>query len=513
EGHYVLTDDSRANTQDNNASYREVVVGSPSAGQFNLVINPGWATQRGQPAVRAWRDSDPSVVETDIRVPGEGLFILAAKASDTGTGVWRYSYALQNLNSDRSARAFAIQLPNGAVISNVGFHDIGYHSGEPIAHDPWSVTITDESITWSTTTYDANPNANALRYDTIYNFYFDANIGSGVSKSTVGLFKPGAPTEITATTTGPRLEVIDCNRNDIADACDLDCGGIACVPPCGVSIDCNGNGVPDECESDCNGNGIADACDIAACPPGDLACADCNDNIVPDGCEADCDGNGIPDACDQLYDCDGDGVTDCFDLCPCTTPVGSCVPPAIVGCLYRVGICIPNYPRYACIGQGGKPLCSASEPGSCDGLPCPESLCVLGCLLGDFDADGDLDSNDFAIFLAAFGHRLGDPEYNPDADMMDDDGIITLVDYQLWLEIYRGFVGNSSASAPLPGGLGDLNGDGDVDLADFADLQSCVNSVLELSLPCIVKFDFDGNQRVDLDDFAAFQMVFLGPQR
>jgi Ca2+-binding EF-hand superfamily protein len=191
------------------------------------------------------------------------------------------------------------------------------------------------------------------------------------------------------------------------------------------------------------------------------------------------------------------------------------VPPAIVCCRYpnQPDWPVPNYPRYACIGQGGTPLCSASEPGSCDALPCPESLCQFGCLLGDFDGDGDLDGNDFAIFLAAFGHRLGDPEYNPNADMMDDDGIITLVDYQLWLEIYRGFVGNSSASAPQPGVLGDLDADGDVDLADFADMQSCVSSVPEMSLPCIVKFDFDGNQRVDLDDFAAFQMVFRGPQR
>ena len=123
-----------------------------------------------------------------------------------------------------------------------------------------------------------------------------------------------------------------------------------------------------------------------------------------------------------------------------------------------------------------------------------------------------MDGNDFAIFLAAFGRSVGDPEYNSDADI-DEDGTVTLADYQLWLQLYRGFVGNSYASAPQPGVLGDLDADGDVDLGDFADLQSCVNMAPEMSLPCIVKFDFDGNQRVDLDDFAAFQVVFRGPQR
>ncbi|MEK7711308.1 MAG: hypothetical protein AAB341_05370 [Planctomycetota bacterium] len=446
EGHYVLPDDSRANTQDNNASYREVVVGNPSSGHFALVINPGWATQRGQPAVRAWRDADSSVVETDIRVPGEGLFVLAAKASDKGTGVWRYSYALQNLNSDRSARAFAIQLPSGAVISNVGFHDIAYHSGEPLVHDPWSDTITNDSITWSTTTYDVNPNANALRYATIYNFYFDANISPGVNKSTIGLFKPetGVPTEVAATTTGPRLEVIDCNRNDIADACDLDCGAIACVPPCGASIDCNGNGVPDDCEPDCNGNGIADACDISACLPGDLSCADCNGNVVPDGCEADCDGDGIPDVCDTPDDTDGDGIMDCFDLCPRTTPVGSCAPPAIVGCLYQVGICVPNFPRYACIGQGGTPLCSASEPGSCDGQPCPESLCRFGCLLGDYTRDGVADLRDYGAYQNCFSGSAGEAGFvtPPDECLMfldfDEDDDIDAADYARFEESLTG---------------------------------------------------------------------------
>jgi hypothetical protein len=53
----------------------------------------------------------------------------------------------------------------------------------------------------------------------------------------------------------------DCNQNDVADTCDLDCDGFAglCagVPSCGASSDGNGDGVPDECNAppDCSGAG------------------------------------------------------------------------------------------------------------------------------------------------------------------------------------------------------------------------------------------------------------------
>ena len=49
---------------------------------------------------------------------------------------------------------------------------------------------------------------------------------------------------------------------------------------------------------------------------------------------------------------------------------------------------------------------------------------------------GDIDADDFDLFLAAFGHSIGDAEYNPDADY-DEDGTVTFVDYQTWLGCHR----------------------------------------------------------------------------
>jgi hypothetical protein len=237
-------------------------------------------TQREQPAVRAWQDHDPAVVETDIQVPGEGLFILAAKATYLRDGTWRYEYALQNLNSDRSAGSFSVPLPVGVVVDNVGFHDVDYHSGDPFDGTDWPATVTDDAVTWSTDAFDVDPNANALRFDTLYNFRFETNTAPAPTTVAIGLFKPGDPPIVTAETDGPMLAFVDCNDNESPDPCDVDCSAVGCQEPCGGSDDCNLNGVPDEC-------------DIA----GETS-NDCQPNGIPDECDPDWDNDGIPDDCE-----------------------------------------------------------------------------------------------------------------------------------------------------------------------------------------------------------------------
>jgi hypothetical protein len=115
----------------------------------------------------------------------------------------------------------------------------------------------------------------------------------------------------------------DCNRNSVADACDIrdsvsaDCNENNIPDECEVGFDkdCNLNGVPDLCDfftgvsRDCNGNSIPDECDIAH-----GTSQDCSGNGLPDECERDCNGNGLADSCDILngtsQDIDGDSVPD-----------------------------------------------------------------------------------------------------------------------------------------------------------------------------------------------------------
>jgi len=416
QGHYVTADDAAAGNGNNNASYRPVaVVVSQFAppNTYNVVVTG--LTQREQPAVRAWQDTDSSVMETDIQVPGEGLFILVAKATDLESGFWHYEYALQNLNSDRSAGSFTVPLPYGAMVQNVGFHDVDYHSGEIYDSTDWLVTVENETITWSADSYDANPNANALRFDTLYNFRFDAKVSPGSTEVIVSLFKPGTPDEVNAGTVGPSLEPLDCNNNDIADMCDIACQE-GCQPPCGESVDCNHNGIPDGCEPDCNANGVADRCDIAGGTSND-----CNENTIPDECEPDCDHDGIPDECDTFEDTDGDGIFDCFDLCPLTTPEGACVCPDLCRCCWPEGYCYDYYPCEACILYRGTPDCIAT-------------FCRDGCLIGDCDSDGDRDLGDWAGAQRCYTGPFGTTGYvSPTAECtlhfdFDEDDDIDLED-------------------------------------------------------------------------------------
>ena len=56
-------------------------------------------------------------------------------------------------------------------------------------------------MTWSSETFAQNPNANAIRWGTLYNFRFDSNRPPQSVNATLGFFKTGAP--ITVAVQGP----------------------------------------------------------------------------------------------------------------------------------------------------------------------------------------------------------------------------------------------------------------------------------------------------------------------
>ncbi|MGE3107721.1 MAG: GC-type dockerin domain-anchored protein [Phycisphaerales bacterium] len=196
---YVAPDDTEAGNDDNNQSYRRVTINA----NYSLSLQD--TTQRTKPAIQAWRDhgggagvADPNVMLTNVDVPTDGRLIVGSRAYDTGTGTYRYEFAVQNANSDRSAGMFSIPIPAGATITNIGFHDVDYHSGEPYDLTDWTPSVSSTQITWSTQTYPQNQNANALRWDTIYSFWFETDSAPVSGTATLGLFRPGTPTSVTA---------------------------------------------------------------------------------------------------------------------------------------------------------------------------------------------------------------------------------------------------------------------------------------------------------------------------
>ena len=67
-------------------------------------------------------------------------------------------------------------------------------------------------------------------------------------------------------------------------------------------------------------------------------------------------------------------------------------------------------------------------------------------------------------------------------------------------------------SGQRPGSLFDLNQDAIIDMADFADLETCLSGAdIPATLACRERNDADGDADVDVADFAVFQTVFTAP--
>jgi hypothetical protein len=194
EGHYIASDDASSGNSLNNASHRRVTVGA--APNYTLTMTGSFS--EGEPAIVAWLSQDPTVELVTVDVPGAIVqrFHVARKVTDLGGGNWHYEYVVHNLNSDRSARAFTVDFPEGTTITNPGFKDVEHHSGEPYSLADWEDTVAGDTISWSTETFETDANANALRWATMFNFWFDATRPPTGIRHTLDFFKPGSPASI-----------------------------------------------------------------------------------------------------------------------------------------------------------------------------------------------------------------------------------------------------------------------------------------------------------------------------
>ncbi|MBL9140501.1 MAG: hypothetical protein JNK53_01425, partial [Phycisphaerae bacterium] len=185
EAQYVHRQEATfAGNKNNNASYRKFTVGSLTSGAY--AINLTGSTFQQKPAIYGWKDVDPNVLIAVVD-GSDGRFYVGYRATDNGNGTWRYEYAVYNLCSDASGGSFQVAVPNGVVISNAGFRDIEYHSGDPYNSIDWTFTQSGGMGTWQCTqTFAANPNANALRWSTMYNFWFDANTAPTIAAGAIG---------------------------------------------------------------------------------------------------------------------------------------------------------------------------------------------------------------------------------------------------------------------------------------------------------------------------------------
>jgi hypothetical protein len=179
EGQYVTQDDATAGNQNNNASYRQCSMATTNGTEFNFSLMS--TTQREKAAIRAWKIADPTVTESTASIQGDGLYIVSSKATDLGGGIWHYEYAVYNMNGNNNIGTITIPLPASATVTNIGFHCPQYRNGDGnnnvnFSSTPWTNTRTGNTIQFACETFAANVNANAIRWGTLYNFRFDANV-------------------------------------------------------------------------------------------------------------------------------------------------------------------------------------------------------------------------------------------------------------------------------------------------------------------------------------------------
>lgn len=188
EGHYISPDDAKAGNGNNNVSHAEVRITQDTSGNISITdLNPGSPkTFREQPAIAAWPYA--SFTENDA-TPDDGKVMVAYKASRISRTVHRYEYAVYNMNSERGIRSFTIQVGD-APVSNIGFSAVSSH-GEQWSNAPWQSVIADGKATWSTSTFEDDENANAIRWGTTYNFWFDAQSKPVTGSAELVKFKPG----------------------------------------------------------------------------------------------------------------------------------------------------------------------------------------------------------------------------------------------------------------------------------------------------------------------------------
>jgi len=224
EAQYIHQQDATAGNKNNNASHIKFTVGSLASGAYTLPLSG--PTVQLKPAIEAWPSVDSNASITTMDVPNDGRFYAGVSVRSNGNGTWRYEYAVHNLNSDRSGRSFSVPIPTGVTVTNVGFKDINYHSGDPFAATDWTSSVSGGAVTWTGGTYSTSTTSNALRFATMYNFWFDASTAPSASTVTLGLFKPGptgAPTSVSATLKGPSAAAVpgDLDGDGLVNGTDL----------------------------------------------------------------------------------------------------------------------------------------------------------------------------------------------------------------------------------------------------------------------------------------------------
>jgi hypothetical protein len=110
----------------------------------------------------------------------DGRVFVANKVTALGGGQYHYEYAVHNVDMSRGGATFRVPIDATATGSNFTFRDIDQN---PLNN--WTAVRVGNEIVWSA------PAGNALEWNSIFNFGFDANFAPGASGVTIDAALPG----------------------------------------------------------------------------------------------------------------------------------------------------------------------------------------------------------------------------------------------------------------------------------------------------------------------------------
>ncbi len=187
----------------NNATTQEININGGTSAP-SMIGTPGYI-----PAIARWAQIDPSVVvvtadhddtpNPSAEFPNTTIrcrYYIACQTTNLGGGQWRYEYAVFNLNSDRACGQLMMPMRTSAAFTDFSFRHPPSHSGEPFSNAAWTAAHGGNRLSFSTEKYAGNPNANAIRWGTTYNFGFTTDAPPAPGYAVLSLFKPGAVQDI-----------------------------------------------------------------------------------------------------------------------------------------------------------------------------------------------------------------------------------------------------------------------------------------------------------------------------
>ncbi len=172
--HLVLNGEAVANRADNIA-YRGF---TPNSSGGTWFFQNNGQMQLGT-VLNQWQGA---TVEIGGNGADDGRFYVAVKVTQLGGGQYHYEYAVHNVDNSRGGATFEVPIDAAATATNFTFGDL-----DDDAANDWTAQRVNNRIVFS-----APAGQNALEWNTIYNFGFDADIAPGTSVSELAAARPGA---------------------------------------------------------------------------------------------------------------------------------------------------------------------------------------------------------------------------------------------------------------------------------------------------------------------------------